>query len=110
MIPTTDETVYDDEAPQHDVFVDGYEISRYPITNEQYQAFIKDGGYTERWESCWTPAGWAWRAGEGRTGPEFYGGNFDWANHPVVGVTWCKGGRLLWLADAERGATGDAAD
>jgi formylglycine-generating enzyme required for sulfatase activity len=62
-----------------------YFISRYPITNAQFDAFINDpNGYrNDKW---WTPAGREWR-GE-RTAPDKFGGVFDLPNHPVVNVSW----------------------
>ena len=84
----TDEMAYGDEAPQHRVFLDDFQIGKHPITNAQYQAFVDDGGYTEKWRRCWTKDGWAWREGSNRTAPDRYGGDFDLPNHPVVGVAW----------------------
>jgi formylglycine-generating enzyme required for sulfatase activity len=67
-----------------------YYISRYPVTQAQFQAFVDDGGYQE--ESFWPEAKAAgiWQVGkvEGRSGAKSYGGFFDILNHPVVGVTW----------------------
>lgn len=74
------------EFPQHKVFLPGYTISRYPITNKQYEVFVEDGGYTEKWRHCWTEAGWRWKSE--RRGPRSYDETFDLLNHPVVGVTW----------------------
>lgn len=85
----TDEMAWDVEAPPHvEPIRADYCISKYPITNAQYEAFVKDGGYTERWRQCWTDAGWMWRSDEGRAGPGRYGGIYEMANHPVAGVTW----------------------
>ena len=96
----TDDMAYDDEAPQHHLFVDGFQISKYPITNEQYQVFVEDGGYTERWRKCWTEDGWKWREGRNRTAPDRYGGNFDLSNHPVVGVSWYEAVAFCnWLSE-----------
>jgi formylglycine-generating enzyme required for sulfatase activity len=63
-----------------------FKISQYPITNAQYQAFVADGGYSAKWQHCWTEAGWEDKGD--RTEPYRYGGDFDLPNHPVVGVTW----------------------
>jgi formylglycine-generating enzyme required for sulfatase activity len=63
-----------------------YRIAKYPVTNIQFAAFVKEGGYTEQWRQCWTDAGWAWK-GE-RSGPEKEGGVYDLANHPVVNIRW----------------------
>ncbi len=62
-----------------------YFISRYPITNAQFDAFINDpDGY--RNDQWWTQAGLEWR--HKRTAPDKMGGVFDLPNHPVVNVTW----------------------
>ena len=65
-----------------------FQISRYPVTNAQYRAFIDDGGYTERWRNCWTNESWKWREKGHITEPDWRGGDFDLANHPVVRVSW----------------------
>ena len=58
----TDEMAYDDEAPQHaEQIREPYRISKYPITNAQFDAFVQDGGYTGKWRDCWTEA-----VGDGR--------------------------------------------
>jgi formylglycine-generating enzyme required for sulfatase activity len=57
---------FDRSQPLHPVTVPAFKISRYPVTNAQYQAFVQSGG----------PAN------------DKYGGAFDLPNHPVVGVTW----------------------
>jgi formylglycine-generating enzyme required for sulfatase activity/predicted ATPase len=77
-----------DGTPQKSVDLDGFQISKYPITNAQYTAFVKDGGYTQTWRRCWTKVGWDWKERLGRTGPDRYGSPFDLPNHPVVGVSW----------------------
>ncbi|MCG3209827.1 MAG: Hercynine oxygenase [Anaerolineae bacterium] len=75
--------LYGDEKQK--VELPAFKISRYPITNAQYQAFVDDGGYSAKWQRCWTQAGWQWKGD--RTQPERYGGVFNLPNHPV-GVTW----------------------
>lgn len=85
----TDALAWDDEAPRHEEPLPAaYRISRYLISNAQYDAFVRDGGYTERWRECWTDAGWEWRSDKGWSGPYRYGGAFELPNHPVVGVSW----------------------
>jgi formylglycine-generating enzyme required for sulfatase activity len=83
-----DGMAYSDEKPQHrnESITDGYLISRHPVTNAQFAAFVEAGGYQER--RYWTEAGWRWKEGEGRTAPDDYGEPFSLPNHPVVGVTW----------------------
>ncbi len=86
--PEKDKEAIKDEQPQHDVRLSAYHISRYPVTNAHYQAFVEDGAYTGRWQKCWTPEGWEWKEKENISAPESYGGEFDLPNHPVVGVSW----------------------
>jgi len=33
------------ENPQAEVYIDGYDISKYPITNQQYREFVDNSGY-----------------------------------------------------------------
>jgi hypothetical protein len=50
-----DEMAYGDEKPQHTYEIEQpYGISRYPVTNAQYAAFVEAGGYRE--ERYWTQA------------------------------------------------------
>lgn len=63
-----------------------YVISKYPITNTQFQAFIEapDGYNQVTW---WTPSGWKWKAK--RTKPEEYSDSrFGLSNHPRIYVCW----------------------
>ncbi|MCX6031433.1 MAG: SUMF1/EgtB/PvdO family nonheme iron enzyme [Chloroflexi bacterium] len=68
--PAKDSKAYDDEKPQHRVYVPEFYINKYPVINDQYAVFIKVTM---------------------RKAPQ------DWANgqipankgdHPVVNVTW----------------------
>jgi formylglycine-generating enzyme required for sulfatase activity len=90
--------MYDDETPQRRVELPAYRISHYPVTNAQYAAFVRDGGYTEKWRGCWSEDGWKWK-GE-RTAPDAYGGVFDLSNHPIVNVTWYEAVAFCaWLTE-----------
>ena len=70
------------EQPQHTVELSEYSIGKYPITNREYQAFVRDAKYSP-------PRGW-----DGDQFPAEKGG------HPVVNVSWedanayCK-----WLSE-----------
>ncbi|MEW5961853.1 MAG: SUMF1/EgtB/PvdO family nonheme iron enzyme [Chloroflexota bacterium] len=88
---------------QYKIKLEPYAISRYPITNAHYEAFVADGGYTAKWRPCWTEAGWNWK--RNRTEPDKYGGNFDLPNHPVVMVTWYEAVAFChWLTEKLRAA------
>jgi formylglycine-generating enzyme required for sulfatase activity len=52
---------YDDEKPEHtcDVITRDYAIGVFPVTNAEYDCFVKAGGYDDK--NNWLPEGWAWR-------------------------------------------------
>jgi len=80
-----DPDAYGDESPRHEQPMPyDYRISKYPLTNAQFAAFVQEGGYDN--PGYWTEAGWQWKGD--RTGPGTYGGVYDLPNHPVVMVTW----------------------
>jgi hypothetical protein len=61
-------------------------ISRYPVSNAQYQSFVDAGGYSN--DSYWSALGRAHRDRLNWTAPEQYGFPFGLPNHPVVGVSY----------------------
>ena len=103
-----DEGISDDEKPAHQVDIPyGYWLGQYPVTNEQFMAFVTAGGYGEA--AFWAEAekGEFWQGGrfkgrwddEWRNQPADFGPPFTLANHPAVGVSWYEAlafGR--WLA------------
>jgi formylglycine-generating enzyme required for sulfatase activity len=83
-----------DEKPAHTVYLDSYEVGKYPVTVAQYRKFCEaTGREPQRW--CGLASGWK-------------------DNHPVAEVTWddaaayCKwaGGRLPTEAEWEKAARG----
>lgn len=60
----------DNERPAHVVAVAAFRIARFPVTNEQWQGFIDDGGYeTRQW---WSDEGWAHRINAALDRPQFW--------------------------------------
>lgn len=65
----------------------GYSISKYPITNMQYLAFIEAGGYKER--QWWLDEGWRIRRKNSWSQPRSWGDDrFGGAMQPVIGISW----------------------
>lgn len=62
--------VFDNEKWAHPVFVAPFAMSRAPVTNSQFLAFVEDGGY-ER-EEFWDRAGWEWRSSENASAPVYW--------------------------------------
>jgi ergothioneine biosynthesis protein EgtB len=53
-----DQFAYDIEMPQHKVYLNDYFIENAPVTNGEYLAFLKDGGYKSF--RFWLDEGWQW--------------------------------------------------
>lgn len=75
------------EQPQHRIELPDYRIGKYPVTNYEYQVFVKDTDQTP-------PSFW-----EGDSSPEGKG------DHPVVGVSWQDAAEYCrWLSGRAKGA------
>lgn len=75
------------EQPIHKVYLDEFFIGKYPVTNEEYKAFIEDDGYEK--EEFWSPEGWQWKEKENISEPShWYERKWNGPNFPVVGVSW----------------------
>ncbi len=68
---TSDEPwALDNERPAHRRDVPAFHIDTVPVTNGAYQAFLADGGYTDR--RWWHPEGWAQIREHGIGAPLFW--------------------------------------
>jgi formylglycine-generating enzyme required for sulfatase activity/3',5'-cyclic AMP phosphodiesterase CpdA len=81
---------YDTSAGQ--VTLAGFEMARYPVTNQWYKKFVDAGGYEKK--PFWTREGWKWlQHTQARHPWLWHDRRWNCPNHPVVGVCW-------WEADA----------
>jgi len=71
------------ETPQHEVFLPAYRIGKYPVTNKEFEIFVRDKGIS-------VPQKMGWDGQKIRKGKEDY---------PVIGVTWKDAmAYCLWLS------------
>ncbi len=83
------------ELPEHEVYLDAYEVGKYEVTRGEFREFIEDQGYdknqywptpalTPKWALSWHEPGY-WTTPP----PDWSGGDYPPAdNHPVLGVSW----------------------
>ncbi|MEU8896386.1 ergothioneine biosynthesis protein EgtB [Nocardia sp. NPDC048505] len=129
MGTSTEPWALDNERPAHPVHVPGFAIDAVPVTNEQYLAFLTDGGYDR--PELWSERGWAHRRDAGLVAPQFWELDADgtwWRrafgvrsplrpNQPVLHVSWFEaeayanwaGKRLPTEAEWEKAARYDPA-
>ncbi|MES2562791.1 MAG: selenoneine synthase SenA [Pseudomonadota bacterium] len=62
--------VFDNEKWAHEVIVRPYAISRTCVSNQEFLAFVEEGGYTRR--ECWSETGWRWREMESVSHPLYW--------------------------------------
>ncbi len=61
---------YDNETPQHKVFLRPYALANRPVTNGEYLAFIETGGYRD--PALWLSDGWTTVVAQGWAQPRYW--------------------------------------
>ncbi len=61
---------FDNEGPQHRVLLEPFALSKRLVTNQEWQAFIDDGGYGDA--RLWLSDGWAWVRENGIAAPLYW--------------------------------------
>jgi ergothioneine biosynthesis protein EgtB len=82
---------FDNEGPAHRVLLESFALATSLVTNDQWQAFIDDGGY--RKPELWLSDGWAWVQQNAITAPLYWRGDEHFTlagqqpRHPAGAVT-----------------------
>ncbi len=112
-LPDTDFLAERDEQPQREIYLSGFWIDIYPITNARFSLFMEAGGYEK--PEVWIPEGWDWKRCCRIRKPVMWGQRgWDGADQPVAGVSWYEadayarwaGRRLPTDAEWEKAARG----
>jgi sulfatase modifying factor 1 len=91
-----DPQAWEDELPQHRVYLDAYAMGKYPVTVSQFAAFVAATSYrttaeAEGWSWAWDPQTGRWGEVKGASWrhPQGPGSDVaDKAQHPVTHVSW----------------------
>jgi formylglycine-generating enzyme required for sulfatase activity len=62
---------YDEEFPQHSVYLPEYQIGKYEVTRGEFRRFIEAGGYDN--PEYWTAEGWEWKESDSIVYAGMYG-------------------------------------
>lgn len=76
---------YDNEKPQHKVYVEPYSISNKLVTNGEWLEFINDNGYNQ--VLLWHTEGWDWVQKNNICAPQYwFNENNQWKHYTLNGV------------------------
>jgi formylglycine-generating enzyme required for sulfatase activity len=96
--PVTESGRFDSEGPQHEVTVKAFALGKYPITSEEFLAFLKESGYQP--DPCNQTLGMGWKSQSGRAYPPYEG---DLPRWPAVCLGWQDANKYVdWLNSKAR--------
>jgi formylglycine-generating enzyme required for sulfatase activity len=92
--PAKESGRFDAEGPQHEVAVKAFALGKYPVTSDEFLAFLKESGYQP--EPCNPTLDMGWRSpGGGRADPPYQG---DLPRWPAVCLDWRDANKYIdWL-------------
>jgi formylglycine-generating enzyme required for sulfatase activity len=81
------------QKPPYDVYLDAFEIGRFPVTVQEFAKFVDGRGYQDR---RW----WKHEAPGERNAPDAWQDQLARPNHPVTRVSWFEAAAYCqWLSD-----------
>jgi ergothioneine biosynthesis protein EgtB len=76
---------FDNETPRHPTYLAPFELASRPVSNDEYLAFIDDGGY--RRPELWLSMGWDWVQAGSREAPQYWQHDAGrWLSHTLQGL------------------------
>jgi len=102
------------ESPPTTLFLAGFRIQKYAVTNREYREFIKAGGYSD--SGLWCGSGLQWKKVNEIATPAFWDdSSFNSDDQPVTGISfyeasaYCKwvGGRMPTELEWEKACRGN---
>lgn len=75
---------FDNETPRHRTWTAPFELASRPVTNDEFIAFIEDGGYMR--PELWVAMGWDWVRTGRRDAPLYWQRDGEtWSHHTLQG-------------------------
>ena len=66
---------FDNETPEHKVYLDDFQLQKFPVSNGEFMEFIEDGGYKK--PELWLAAGWDFIRKENISMPLYWSNSED---------------------------------
>src|SRR5262245_48829309 len=81
---------FDNERPRHRVYIEGFELASRPVTNAEFQGFVRDGGYAR--PELWLSDGFATARARGWSAPLYWEErDGEWWSFTLSGMARVRG-------------------